>query len=354
MLKYYFVLLLFILWTFFWSFASVIIYRLHSKEKGIFFGRSHCPKCNHILGALELIPIFSYLKNLWKCKYCKTKISIKYPILEISFWILFALVWYFLIDFNLILNWNFLEIFKLIFWLYISFFSMILFFYDIFYFEISERIMLLLIAPIFLVLFWQTFFSDFFVINTLTNATSYNFLVLFLSSLLAFFWIIWLYVIMLKELDEKWDFLILAIIIFWLFFIKYFFNIEFSLIPILSWFIWALAIFIFFFLQIVISKWKWMWGWDLRIAIFIWLLLWISYSFFWVLISYIVWSIIWIFIIIYKKLQEKKKKLFKIKKDNNDLINTEVPFWPFLVIWLFSILFFQEEIIYLVNKYFYL
>ncbi len=341
---------LFILGLFFWSFASVIIYRLRHNESGIFFGRSHCPKCNHILWALELIPLFSYLKNKWKCKYCEKKIPLFYPILELSFWIAFSLVWYFLIDFNLIISWNLLEIFSAVFWLYIVFLSMILFFYDILYLEINELVMLLLIIPIFLVLIWQTFYPDFFIIKTLSSATDYISSTLVIASFISFFWILWLYTIILKELDLKWDFLILFFIIWIIILFKNIFEVDLSLIPILSGFIWALAIFIFFFLQIAISNGRWMGWWDLRIAIFMGLILWISFSFAWVMFSYILWSIIWVWIIIFNRMKKSKKELEKTWS----LANTQVPFGPFLVMWLFTVLFFNQEITDLINKNFYL
>lgn len=348
-----FVVMLFILWIFFGSFASVIIHRIKSGESWILFWRSHCPECNHILWAFELIPIFSFLKNFWKCKYCKKKISYIYPILEFSFWIIFALVWYFLIDFNLLLTWNIVEIFKLIFFLFISFFSLIFVFYDILFLEISEKILLFLIIPTILVLIGQTFFPDFYIIPTLNSASIYNFDILIYASLITIFWIIWLYTIMLRQLDEIYDFGILALIIWTIILFKQFFTIEFSEIPILSAFIWALAIFIFFFLQIVISKWKWMWWWDLRIAIFIGLIFWINFAFIWTMIGYIAGSIIWVWIIIFTKFLKKKKFLDKLKKQEN-LADTQIPFWPFLAIWLFVVLFFQNEIIDFINKNFYL
>jgi hypothetical protein len=160
---------------------------------------------------------------------------------------------------------------------------------------------------------------------------------------------------MLKELELIWDFVILWLIILSIFLFKNFFWVELSLIPVLSWFIWALWIFIFFFLQIAISKWRWMWWWDLRIAIFMGLILWISYSFFWTMISYIIWSIIWIFVIIYKKFLKKKNLIEKItKKEEQNIWNTEIPFWPFLVIWLFCVLFFKQDINNFLINFFYL
>ena len=44
--------------------------------------RSACPKCGHNIGAMENIPIISYLMLGGKCKGCKTGISMRYPLIE--------------------------------------------------------------------------------------------------------------------------------------------------------------------------------------------------------------------------------------------------------------------------------
>ncbi len=44
--------------------------------------RSACPKCGHKISALENMPIISYLILGGKCKGCKTKISMRYPLIE--------------------------------------------------------------------------------------------------------------------------------------------------------------------------------------------------------------------------------------------------------------------------------
>ncbi|TAJ76730.1 MAG: prepilin peptidase [Gallionellaceae bacterium] len=44
--------------------------------------RSACPNCNHKIGALENIPLISYLVLGGKCKGCKAPISIRYPLVE--------------------------------------------------------------------------------------------------------------------------------------------------------------------------------------------------------------------------------------------------------------------------------
>lgn len=44
--------------------------------------RSACPHCAHPIGALENIPVISYLFLRGKCKHCDAPISIRYPIVE--------------------------------------------------------------------------------------------------------------------------------------------------------------------------------------------------------------------------------------------------------------------------------
>ena len=84
------ILLFFILGTIFGSFYNVVGYRV-PKGESLLYPSSHCTKCNHKLGALELIPIFSFLIQGAKCKKCKTKISGFYPVFEFSSGLLFTL-----------------------------------------------------------------------------------------------------------------------------------------------------------------------------------------------------------------------------------------------------------------------
>ncbi len=43
---------------------------------------SHCPQCKHAIGALENIPVLSYLIQGGKCRHCKAGISPRYPLVE--------------------------------------------------------------------------------------------------------------------------------------------------------------------------------------------------------------------------------------------------------------------------------
>ena len=48
-------------------------------------GRSHCTSCGHVLGVLDLIPVFSWIFLGGKCRYCKTRISPRYMLTELFF-----------------------------------------------------------------------------------------------------------------------------------------------------------------------------------------------------------------------------------------------------------------------------
>lgn len=74
--------------TIFGSFLNVVIYRV-PKGESIVHGRSHCPKCNHVLSPLELIPVLSFIFLRAKCKECKSPISFRYPLIELLTGILF-------------------------------------------------------------------------------------------------------------------------------------------------------------------------------------------------------------------------------------------------------------------------
>lgn len=87
------IIMFFILGTIFGSFYTVVGYRV-SKKESIAFPRSHCPICNHKLTPLELIPILSYIFLGCKCKNCKNKIPIFYPLVELFTGILFSVSYY--------------------------------------------------------------------------------------------------------------------------------------------------------------------------------------------------------------------------------------------------------------------
>src|ERR1700753_2157342 len=45
--------------------------------------RSRCPACSHPIGALENVPVVSWLALRGRCLACKTPISPRYPLVEL-------------------------------------------------------------------------------------------------------------------------------------------------------------------------------------------------------------------------------------------------------------------------------
>ncbi|HEX7935768.1 MAG TPA: A24 family peptidase [Paraburkholderia sp.] len=46
--------------------------------------RSACPHCGHVLHAWENLPVLSYVLLRGRCSACKTRVSLRYPLLEIA------------------------------------------------------------------------------------------------------------------------------------------------------------------------------------------------------------------------------------------------------------------------------
>jgi leader peptidase (prepilin peptidase)/N-methyltransferase len=64
------------------SFLNVCVYRM-PKNKSIVFPASHCPKCGKNIFWYDNIPVFSFLFLGGKCRFCKTSIHWRYPLVEL-------------------------------------------------------------------------------------------------------------------------------------------------------------------------------------------------------------------------------------------------------------------------------
>ncbi|HEV2908221.1 MAG TPA: prepilin peptidase [Candidatus Eremiobacteraceae bacterium] len=72
------------------SFLNVVIYRLPRGESLLFPG-SHCGACHHALGALDNIPLLSWIALRGRCRYCGAPIGLRYPLVETLSAAVFAL-----------------------------------------------------------------------------------------------------------------------------------------------------------------------------------------------------------------------------------------------------------------------
>lgn len=68
-----------------------LLSRLETNEPWV-TGRSHCDSCNHVLEAIDLIPVVSYLACKGKCRYCGADIPRIALYAEIVFGIAYAFV----------------------------------------------------------------------------------------------------------------------------------------------------------------------------------------------------------------------------------------------------------------------
>lgn len=73
------------------SFTNVLVLRFGARGLG---GRSSCPRCGHLLAWYDLVPVLSWIALRGRCRYCGTRISVQYPLVEILMAVLFALVWH--------------------------------------------------------------------------------------------------------------------------------------------------------------------------------------------------------------------------------------------------------------------
>ena len=53
------------------------------EPPGLVRQSSHCPQCKHALGALENIPVISWLALRGRCRHCGARISVQYPLVEL-------------------------------------------------------------------------------------------------------------------------------------------------------------------------------------------------------------------------------------------------------------------------------
>lgn len=305
--------ILFLFWTTFWSFSTVLIERWHSRTPGILMGRSACPKCHTTLSGISLIPLFSYLFQRWRCRTCHTSISSFYPIAEATMGVIFMIIGYFIL-----MNWWWLleirSIILFILWFITGLYAL----YDARYMEVPDKA---LIPAIY----------------------GYTALIL-LSIFLGYDGLLFDQESYIWDRDFLIDHFLWALLFYTFFYIQILLPGGFYLLKkgrYRSFFELFFGYFLFPF-SLIRELWSktevphdeeiptWVgWG-DLRVGLFIGLTLGITHGIFAFFTAYITGSIIGILLIALRR-----------RKKEND--NSQIPFWPFLAFgWCMAILFYGD------------
>lgn len=75
------ILVLFVFGTILGSFINALSFRFQSSRS--MWGRSACMTCNRTLTAGDLVPLLSFLFLKGRCRSCRARISLQYPLVEV-------------------------------------------------------------------------------------------------------------------------------------------------------------------------------------------------------------------------------------------------------------------------------
>lgn len=274
------------------SFLSSFLWRY--QEKVTYGGRSMCPCCEHQINWYDNIPLISWFVLSGKCRYCKSQISVQYPLVELFTGILFALVGVFsapakVLD-SAILQITNPEL------------------------EITNQLLFQNILLIVILLF---------ITGTMIAIAVYDYKT--------------------KEIPNGFNLAFVLACLFYALITSYFsgnFVEAFSLLLTTSF-----LAFIFFYSFVYFSKETWMGGGDAKFVIGMGLLLGPAGTFLAIMIASIVGSIYGIAGIAFSKLNPENLKLIHKTKHITQSLSHEIPFGPFLALGTFIAICFGPQII---------
>lgn len=155
------------------SFLNVLIDRIPRSES-IIKARSHCEHCRKTLSWYDMIPVFSFILLNGKCRNCHLSISLYYPVAEVLTGIIFVLAIIFLSSQRFtIYDLRFTNIISIIYYLLILSALIVIFFTDLKYGIIPDKIVFPAIVISFVFLISQ--YSNISISNFLSAAGAFLF-----------------------------------------------------------------------------------------------------------------------------------------------------------------------------------
>ena len=129
------------------SFLNVVIYRLRKGDSPL-QGRSYCDQCKKPIAWFDNIPLLSFILLKGKCRRCKRKIPIEYPLTELLVGIEFVWVyWLLTVNFKFFGTWEgFYSLALLIYWLILFSGSLAIIIFDFKYMLIPDQVLYPLIG----------------------------------------------------------------------------------------------------------------------------------------------------------------------------------------------------------------
>ncbi|MBD3300436.1 MAG: hypothetical protein GF347_03730 [Candidatus Moranbacteria bacterium] len=156
------------------SFVNVLVYRIE-KNRSFTLSRSICPACKKRIKWYDNVPVLSFFYLKGRCRYCKRKISVQYPLVESLTALIFLIVIYFKAPLEVRnLEWLFLDrallvriFFFLLYYMAVISILMGVFIIDLKHYIIPNRlvypgIIIVLLNNLLVSLFDQTLWLDFF------------------------------------------------------------------------------------------------------------------------------------------------------------------------------------------------
>lgn len=146
-IELYFYAFIFLFGLIIGSFLNCLIWRLYKEETVL--GRSYCPNCQHEIPWYDNIPVLSYIFLGGTCRYCDNKISIQYPLVELTTGLLFLASYHL----SLVNDFHVLELF---YYFFIISLAVIIFIFDLRWYLIPISVV---IVGIFILILLNLFFA---------------------------------------------------------------------------------------------------------------------------------------------------------------------------------------------------